>query len=56
MDIIDEVARLETITTDERSYTTIQYYLGGDWKFLALVTSTHMFTSNLIGTVHGSLN
>ena len=36
-DISEEVGRLTTIEVDEVTYS-IQYYLGGDWKFLAIVT------------------
>ena len=35
---IKEVAELKTIKTETNEYT-IEYYLGGDWKFLTLVTS-----------------
>ena len=36
-DISEEVRRLTTIEVDEVTYS-IQYYLGGDWKFLDIVT------------------
>ena len=36
-DISEEVRRLTTIEVDEVNYS-INYYLGGDWKFLAIVT------------------
>lgn len=36
-DICDEVKRLEEITVDGHTYK-INFYLGGDWKFLALIT------------------
>lgn len=35
-DIRAEVKRLCSITVDEKTYIT--YYLGGDWKFLAITT------------------
>ena len=36
-DIRKEVGQLQTITVDGKTYD-ITYYLGGDWKFLAMVT------------------
>ena len=36
-DIRTEVEQLHTITVDGVSYEII-YFLGGDWKFLAIVT------------------
>ena len=36
-DIIHEVSELKTIAVGDKEYS-IEYYLGGDWKFLALVT------------------
>ena len=36
-DLIEEIGALTSITIDDRTYD-ITYYLGGDWKFLALVT------------------
>lgn len=36
-DICDEVKRLEEITVDGHTYK-INFYLGGEWKFLALIT------------------
>lgn len=36
-DLRNEVEQLDTITVDGISYE-IEYFLGGDWKFLALVT------------------
>ena len=36
-DLRSEVEQLDTITVDGISYE-IKYFLGGDWKFLALVT------------------
>ena len=37
LDVIAEVEKLTVIEIDGIKYS-IQYYLGGDWKFLALVT------------------
>ena len=36
-DIIEEISRLIQITVDDHTYS-IEYYMGGDWKFLAMVT------------------
>lgn len=36
-DIINEVGELQTITLNGTVWK-INYYLGGDWKFLAIVT------------------
>ena len=36
-DIRAEVKRLRSIVVDEQTYN-ITYYLGGDWKFLAITT------------------
>ena len=36
-DIIEEVSTLTHISVDEQDYK-IQYYMGGDWKFLATIT------------------
>ena len=36
-DIINEVQTLKTILINDNTYS-IKYYLGGDWKFLAMVT------------------
>ncbi len=36
-DITAEVKNLHTITINSQTYQ-VDYYLGGDWKFLALVT------------------
>lgn len=33
---VKEVSQLEEIEVDGQSYA-LQYYLGGDWKFLALI-------------------
>ena len=38
-DLIAEITTLTSIIVDDKTYT-INYYLGGDWKFLALVTGT----------------
>ena len=39
-DIISEVEQLQMITIDETVWH-IEYYLGGDWKFLAIVTGVY---------------
>ncbi len=39
-DIINEVQQLHTITIDSTEYR-IEYFLGGDWKFLAIVTGKY---------------
>ena len=36
-DLIAEVSKLTFITVDGEWYN-IDYYMGGDWKFLAMVT------------------
>ena len=36
-DIIAEVSRLEFITVNGEQYK-VEYYMGGDWKFLAIIT------------------
>lgn len=36
-DVIHEVTELKMITVGKKKYS-IEYYLGGDWKFLAMVT------------------
>ena len=41
-DIIAEVERLTAIELDTTKYS-VQYYLGGDWKFLALVTGESIY-------------
>ena len=46
-DIIAEVERLTVIELDGIEYS-IQYYLGGDWKFLALVTGESTPLTGLI--------
>lgn len=38
-DIISEVSRLDYITVNGEQYK-IDYYMGGDWKYLAIVTGT----------------
>ena len=44
-DIRDEVKRLTTIDIDGTSYKIV-YYLGGDWKFLAMCTGIDSATSD----------
>ena len=36
VDLTDEISNLTDITVNDENYA-IQYFLGGDWKFLALV-------------------
>ena len=36
-DIVKEVERLTSITIGDKTFE-VEYYLGGDWKFLALAT------------------
>ena len=40
-DTIVEVSRLEVITVNGEEYN-VQYYMGGDWKFLATVTGMYV--------------
>ena len=44
-DIISEVEQLQTMTIDSEMYE-IEYFLGGDWKFLAIVTGKHICVLN----------
>ena len=41
-DIVNEVASLEFITVGEKQYK-VEYYMGGDWKFLATVTGAYIY-------------
>ena len=43
-DIADELRHLKSINVDGKEFT-VQLYLGGDWKFLALVTGIEAATS-----------
>ena len=43
-DIADEMKQLKSITVDGKEFT-LEFYLGGDWKFLALVTGIEAATS-----------
>ena len=43
--IIEDVQTLTSITINGSSYS-IEYYLGGDWKFLAMVTGIDRASSN----------
>ena len=45
-DIISEVQELNTIKIEETTWH-IEYYLGGDWKFLAIVTGVYMYVCML---------
>ena len=40
-DIIAEVSRLDFITVNGEQYK-VEYYMGGDWKFLAIVTGMYV--------------
>ena len=44
-DIADELRHLNSINVDGKEFT-VQFYLGGDWKFLALVTGIEAASSN----------
>lgn len=44
-DIIDEAKNLSTITVDSTTFS-LEYYLGGDWKFLALATGIDSASSD----------
>ena len=45
-DIIEEVERLKFIEVDGNNYE-IEYYMGGDWKYLAVVTGKWSYIKSL---------
>ena len=49
-DIIEEVSALKTLMIDGKKYA-IEYFLGGDWKFLALVTGKNLIVMYCIHCV-----
>ncbi len=50
-DVIREVDHLETIEVDGTEYA-IEYFLGGDWKFLAIVTGTYVLSHYVCTYLH----
>ena len=44
-DVIDQVERLKFVTVNEQKYN-VKFYLGGDWKFLAMATGKPRMTIN----------
>ena len=49
-DIADELRHLKSINVDGKKFT-LQFYLGGDWKFLALVSGIEAATSRFLCVV-----
>lgn len=43
-DLLKEVESLKSITVNEQTFT-IEYFLGGDWKFLAMATGIDLASS-----------